>query len=73
MSRATARPFFAILIMGTLAGIFSAIVEVKYTPPFWLHAVLWIPFVLIGSVLSLRILKGMLVAAQYRLRKEDFK
>ncbi len=65
--------FFAILIIGTLAGIFSAIVEIKFEPPFWLHAALWIPFVVGGSVLSLRLCKAALVAVQYRLRQDDFK
>jgi uncharacterized protein (DUF983 family) len=64
--------FFAILIIGALAGIFSAIVEIKFAPPFWLHAALWIPFVVVGSVTGLRLMKAALIAAQYRLRKDDF-
>jgi uncharacterized protein (DUF983 family) len=63
---------FSILIIGTLTAIGAAIVEIRYAPPYWLHAALWIPFVLIGSVVSLRLLKAALIAAQYRLRKDDF-
>ncbi len=64
--------FFGILIVGALAGIFVAIVEVKYAPPFWLHAAIWIPFVLIGSVMALKLGKAALIHAQYRVRQGDF-
>lgn len=64
--------FFGIVVIGALAGIFSAIVEIKFEPPFWLHAALWIPFVVGGSVLVLRIGKAALIHAQYRVRKGDF-
>jgi uncharacterized protein (DUF983 family) len=64
--------FFAILIVGALATIGAAVVEIKYEPPFWVHAAIWIPFVIVVSVLSLRVLKAALIAAQYRLKKEDF-
>ncbi len=63
---------FSILIIGALVAIFAAVIEIKYEPPFWLHAALWIPFILGGSILSLRLLKAALIATQYRLRKEDF-
>ncbi len=64
--------FFAILLVGALVGIFSAIVEIRYEPPFWMHASLWIPFIIIGSLLCIRLFKAMLVAAQYKWRSEDF-
>jgi len=64
--------FFGILLVGTLVGIFAAVVEIKFAPPFWVHAALWIPFIVIGSVLSLRVLKAALIAAQYHYRKDDF-
>ncbi len=64
--------FFAILFIGAISAIGAAVVEIKYAPPFWLHAVIWIPFVIIGTVLGLRFLKAALVAAQYRVRREDF-
>ena len=63
---------FAILIVGGLAAMFAAIVEIKYEPPFWLHAVIWVPFIIIGSIMCLRYLKAMLIAVQYRVKKDDF-
>lgn len=64
--------FFGILIVGALTAIGAAVVEIKYAPPFWVHAMIWIPFVVIGSVLSLRYLKAELLAMQYRINPEDF-
>jgi uncharacterized protein (DUF983 family) len=36
-----------------------------YAPPFWVHAVLWVPLVIITAVLPLRPIKGILIALQY--------
>ena len=64
--------FFGIVIVGALVAIFAAIVEVKFAPPYWLHAALWVPFIIVGSLASLRWGKAMIVHMQYRLRREDF-
>lgn len=64
--------FMGILIIGALTAIGAAVVEIKLEPPFWVHAALWFPFVIIGSILSLRWLKAALIAMQYQYRKEDF-
>lgn len=64
--------FFGILVIGMLAGIGSAVVEVMYAPPYWLHVAIWGPFIVIGSILALRVGKAALISAQYRLRGEDF-
>ncbi len=64
--------FFAIVLIGGLAGILAAVVEIKYEPPYWLHAVLWLPFIIVGSLLAIRLFKAMLIAAQYQWRKDDF-
>ena len=65
--------FFAILIVGALTAIGAAITEIKFEPPFWVHAAIWIPFVIIGTLLSLRWLKALLIAVQYRVNSEDFR
>jgi uncharacterized protein (DUF983 family) len=64
--------FFAITIVGTLVAIFATITEVKYEPPFWLHAVLWIPFVVLGSLLCLHYLKAAFIHVQYKTKPQDF-
>ena len=64
--------FFGILIIGTLAAIGAAIVEIKFAPSFWLHAALWIPFIIVGSLACLRYGKAMLIHAQYRVKPWEF-
>jgi uncharacterized protein (DUF983 family) len=38
---------------------------VKYQPPFWLHAVLWLPLILATTLLPLRAMKSLLIALQF--------
>ena len=56
---------FVILISGFIVVGSALIVEVVYQPPFWLHALLWGPLILIVTLLPLRILKGLLIVLQY--------
>ena len=56
---------FVILIAGFIVVGAALIVEVAYQPPFWLHAVLWGPLILIVTLLPLRVLKGLLIVLQY--------
>jgi uncharacterized protein (DUF983 family) len=56
---------FVILISGFIVVGAALIVEVVYQPPFWLHAVLWGPLILIVTLLPLRLLKGLLIVLQY--------
>ena len=58
----------AIFIIMLPAGIVVAaalIVEVKYQPPYWLHAVLWLPLILATTLLPLRAMKSLLIALQF--------
>ncbi|MGU3496567.1 DUF983 domain-containing protein [Xanthobacteraceae bacterium A53D] len=57
---------FVILIAGALVVGLALWVEVKYMPPLWLHAILWLPAILAATLGLLRPLKGILVALQYR-------
>ena len=46
-------------------------VEVLYAPPYWVHAVLWLPLILITTLLPLRPIKGLLIALQYHHKAEE--
>ena len=48
----------------------ALIVEVSYQPPFWLHAVLWIPLILALSLGLLRPLKALFYAINYSRRPD---
>src|SRR3954468_5049956 len=56
---------FVILISGFIVVGAALIVEVVYQPPFWVHALLWGPLILIVTLVPLRILKGLLIVLQY--------
>jgi len=43
----------------------ALIVEVKYQPPYWLHAVLWLPLMLLVILWPLRAMKSLLIALQF--------
>jgi uncharacterized protein (DUF983 family) len=42
-----------------------------YQPPFWLHALLWGPLILLVTLAPLRLLKGLLIALQYHHKAEE--
>lgn len=57
---------FIILIMGAVTVTLALLVEVWFSPPLWLHAVLWAPFILGGSLALLRPFKATMIALQFR-------
>ncbi|HVV63201.1 MAG TPA: DUF983 domain-containing protein [Pseudolabrys sp.] len=56
---------FVILLAGFIVVFAALITEVLYQPPLWLHAALWLPLILIVTLLPLRSMKGLLIALQY--------
>ncbi|WP_422003031.1 DUF983 domain-containing protein [Reyranella sp.] len=59
---------FVILGLGTVIMILVFWVEFRYEPPWWLHVLLWGPLTVGLAVWLLRLLKGLLIALQYRHR-----
>lgn len=56
---------FIILIAGFIVVAAALVVEVKYQPPFWIHAALWIPLVLAVTLWPLRAMKSLLISLQF--------
>jgi len=56
---------FVIMFAGFIVVGAALWVEMAYQPPFWVHAALWLPLVLITTIGPLRPLKGLLIALQY--------
>jgi uncharacterized protein (DUF983 family) len=56
---------FVILIGGAIVVFAALMTEVVYQPPYWLHAALWLPLVLLVTLGPLRPIKGLLIALQY--------
>ena len=62
---------FVILIAGFLVVGAAVIVEFVWRPPYWVHALLWIPLILVVTLGLLRPLKGLLVALQFHHKAEE--
>lgn len=57
---------FVILIIGFITVGAALWAEVNYSPPLWLHFLLWIPLAIVLSLALTRMLKGVLIDLQYR-------
>ncbi|MBB5049200.1 uncharacterized protein (DUF983 family) [Rhodopseudomonas rhenobacensis] len=62
---------FIIMIAGAIVVFCALIVEVKYQPPFWLHAALWLPLILATTLLPLRSMKALLIALQFYHKAQE--
>jgi uncharacterized protein (DUF983 family) len=56
---------FIIMIAGFIVVGAALVVEVKYQPPFWVHAALWGPLIVATTLLPLRSMKALLIDLQY--------
>jgi len=57
--------FFVMSFAGFVVVLAALIVEVAYQPPYWVHALLWVPLILAMTLLPLRPAKGLLIALQF--------
>lgn len=57
---------FVIFFLGLIVVGLAAWVEIKFSPPIWIHLVLWTPLIIGGAIAMLRPLKAGLIALQYR-------
>jgi uncharacterized protein (DUF983 family) len=62
---------FVILLGGAVVVFAALITEVLYQPPYWVHAALWLPLVLIMTLGPLRPIKGLLIALQYHHKAQE--
>jgi len=57
---------FVILIVGAIVAGGALIVEVHFSPPYWVHAVIWLPMIVILTFSLLRLMKAFLLVQQYK-------
>jgi len=60
-----APPYFVILITGHIVVPTALVVETEFSPPFWLHAVLWGPLTVALALGLLQPVKGAIVGWQW--------
>jgi uncharacterized protein (DUF983 family) len=56
---------FVILFAGFIVVGAALLVEVMYQPPYWVHAMLWGPLILLVTLWPLRWIKSLLIALQF--------
>jgi uncharacterized protein (DUF983 family) len=56
---------FIMFIAGAIVVGCALVTEVLYQPPYWVHAVLWLPLIFILTLGPLRPMKGLMIALQY--------
>jgi uncharacterized protein (DUF983 family) len=59
---------FVILLAGIIVCGSALIVEVKYSPPYWVHFSIWLPLIAILVLGGLRLAKSTLLVLQYKHR-----
>ncbi|WP_323762132.1 DUF983 domain-containing protein [Maricaulis sp.] len=57
---------FVLFIVGFLAMVLFLLFEAAFHPPWWVHALLQLPFVPIACIVTLRPIKGLLFALQFQ-------
>ena|ERR1700744_6647118 len=62
---------FVVFLAGAIVVACALIVEFKFEPPLWVHAVLWLPLIAATTLLPLRPMKGLMVALQYHHRAAE--
>ena len=62
---------FVILIGGAIVVFAALLTEAVYQPPYWLHALLWLPLILLVTLAPLRPIKSLMIALQYHHRAQE--
>jgi len=62
---------FLIFIVGGIVVALAILVQLKASPPWWVHVLLWVPLTAFLTIGLLRIGKGLLLALEYRHRARE--
>jgi uncharacterized protein (DUF983 family) len=63
--------FFSLCIIALPLSAFVVWIQVAFDPPAWVHLLTSVPFMVLGTLLPLRPLKGWLVASQFINRAQE--
>ncbi len=62
---------FIMFLAGAIVVGAALITEVEFHPPYWVHAALWLPLILIVTLGPLRPMKGLMIALQFHHRAAE--
>ncbi len=57
---------FLTLGVGAIIIVLAIMLDIAVRPPFWVHALIWIPVTAALTIVSLRMAKGMLLIIEHR-------
>ncbi len=60
-----------LIVLGAIVVGAAFWVDFRFTPPLWVHAIIWPPVTGVLVVLMTRYIKSFLAAQQYRVRRSD--
>lgn len=58
--------WFIMTGIGFVIATAAMLTEIMFQPPYWLHALLWLPLTLVLAIAPIRPLKGLMIARQYQ-------
>ncbi|KPF77397.1 hypothetical protein IP68_01720 [Blastomonas sp. AAP25] len=64
---------FLILVIGALVCAFALVLQVRMSPPFWVHILLWVPITSALVLLSLRVSKAAMLIHEARAEVREGK
>jgi len=64
--------YLVIVIVGHIVVALTLIVEAAFSPPLWLHALIWLPITILFALLLIQPIKGLVVAWQWQGGMEGF-
>jgi uncharacterized protein (DUF983 family) len=64
---------FLIFVVGAIVVVGALVVDGTFSPPWWIHLVVWIPVTAALTIGGLRVSKAWLLAQEYRHRARDGK
>ena len=62
---------FIIFLAGAIVVGAALVTEILFQPPYWVHAALWLPLILIVTLGPLRPMKGLMIALQHHHKAEE--
>ena len=62
--------FFAMFFLNIIIILLAIIVEIKLSPPLWIHLVLWCPLIIILSIIFIRYLKVLFIFLNFKYRNK---
>jgi uncharacterized protein (DUF983 family) len=64
---------FIVLLVGAIVVFGALFAELAWAWPVWLHMLVWLPLTVLLVLAIMRPAKALLIALQYRHRRDDFR